>query len=67
MSQKQWTTMRTRVKLQQFTYRPARKNYGEPKFSGLTPGQHIANLKKLGILIDSPDHPFYKKATDNEE
>lgn len=62
-----WTTMRSRKKLQQYTYRPSSKDYGEPKFSGLSPGQHVANLRKLGLVVDSKDHPFYKKATDTEE
>jgi hypothetical protein len=67
MSQSQWTTMRSRKKLQQYTYRPSSKDYGEPKFSGLTPAQHVANLRKLGLLVDNKDHPFYRKATDREE
>ena len=63
-----WTTMRSRTKLGQYTYRPSRKQeeYGEPKFSGLTRGQRVANLKKLGLLADSKNHPFFKKATDTE-
>jgi hypothetical protein len=66
MAETQWTTMRSRRKLAQYTFRPSSKDYGEPKFSGLTPAQHLANLKKLGLLVDSKDHPFYKKATDSE-
>jgi hypothetical protein len=66
-SQSVWTTMRSRKKLEQYTYRQATKDYGEPKFSGLTPAQHVANLKKLGLLVDTRDHPFYRKATDTEE
>jgi len=65
-SQKQWTTMRSRKKLQQYTYRPSRKNYGEPKFSGRTPVQWVAELRKLGMLVESKDHPYYKKASDTE-
>jgi hypothetical protein len=67
-SQKQWTTMRSRKKLQQYTYRPSRKQevYGEPKFSGRTPAQWIAELRKLGMLVENRDHPYYKKATDSE-
>ena len=63
-----WTTMRSRQTLGQWTYRPSRKQkeYGEPKFSGLTPGQRVANLRKLGMLADNKDHPFFKKATDTE-
>jgi len=65
-SKMQWTTMRSRKKQQQYAYRPSRNDYGEPKFSGRTPGQWIAELQKLGMLVDSEDHPFYKKATDTE-
>jgi hypothetical protein len=65
-SKTQWTTMRSRRKLLQYTYRPSRNDYGEPKFSGRTPGQWIAELKKMEVLVDSKDHPYYKKATDTE-
>jgi hypothetical protein len=67
MAQSRWTTMRSRTKLQQYTFRPASKDYGEPKFSGLTPAQHVVELKKMGLLVDNKDHPFYRKATDSEE
>jgi hypothetical protein len=67
MSKTRWMTMRSRKKLQQYTYRPARKDYDEPRFSGRTPGQWIAELKKAGLLVDSKDHPFYRKASDTEE
>jgi hypothetical protein len=64
---KVWTTMRSRKKLQQWTYRPSRKqDYGEPKFSRRTRAQLLEGLDKLGILINSTDHPYFKKATDSE-
>jgi hypothetical protein len=66
-SKTQWTTMRWRKKLMQYTYRPSRKDYGAPKFSGLTPPQFVAKLKEQGLLVVSKDHPYYKKATDTEE
>jgi hypothetical protein len=62
-----WTTMRSRTKLGQYTFRPSAKDHGAPKFSALTLPQHILNLKKLGRLVDSKDHPFYRLATDTEE
>jgi hypothetical protein len=67
-AQSQWTTMRTRMKLSQYTFRPSskQKEHGEPKFSGRTPQQWVAELKKLGMLVDSKDHEFYRKATDSE-
>jgi hypothetical protein len=65
-AQHEWTTMRSRTKLGQYTFRKSSKDHGEPKFSGLTTAQHIFNLKKLGLLVDSTDHPFFKKATDTE-
>lgn len=67
-AQLRWTTMRTRIKLAQYTYRPStkQKEHGEPRFSGRTPQQWITELKKLGMLIDSKDHEFYRKATDSE-
>jgi hypothetical protein len=61
-----WTTMRSRKKLQQYTYRPSRKDYGEPKFSGLTKAQLVGQLRDQGLLVIDEDHPFYKKATDSE-
>jgi hypothetical protein len=61
MSLTQWTTMRSRKLLGQFTYRPAKKDYGEPKFSGLTKGQLVDQLRRLGLLVDSKDHPYYKR------
>ena len=67
MSQSRWTTMRSRKKLQQYTFRPSSKDYGEPKFSGLAPAQHVANLRQLGLLVDNKDHPFYRNVTDSEE
>lgn len=65
-AQHKWTAMRSLQKLGQYTFRPSRKDYGEAKFSGLTPLQHIENLKKDGTLITNKDHPFFKKATDTE-
>jgi hypothetical protein len=67
LSLTRWTTMRSRRKLQQYTYRPSRKDYGEPQFSGLTQGQLIGQLRQHGLLVIDKDHPFYKKATDAEE
>jgi hypothetical protein len=65
--QKMWTTMRSRTKLGQYTFRPAAKQEREePKFSGRTPQQWIAELKKLGMLVDDKTHDFYRKATDSE-
>jgi hypothetical protein len=61
-----WTTMRSRRKLQQYTYRPAAKDHGTPRFSRLSPADHMKNLKQLGLLIESRDHPFFKKTTDSE-
>jgi hypothetical protein len=66
-SQKQWTTMRSRKKLQQYTYRPSNKDYGVPKFSGRTPAQWIAELHKAGMLVTDKNHRYYKKATDTTE
>jgi hypothetical protein len=65
-AQTRWTTMRSRKKLMQWAFRPSRLDYGEPKFSGRTPGQWLVELKKLGLLVDSEEHPYYKKATDSE-
>jgi hypothetical protein len=62
-----WATMRWRKKLMQYTYRPARKDYGPPKFSGFTPQQFALKLKEQGLLVINKDHPFFKKATDSEE
>jgi hypothetical protein len=67
MSLTQWTTMRSRPKLQQYTYRPANKDHGEPKFSGLTKVQLVAQLRDQGLLVDSEDHLFFRRATDTEE
>jgi hypothetical protein len=67
MSLTQWTTMRSRKKLDQYTYRPSRNDYGKPKFSGLSRGQLIAKLRKLGLLVEDESHPYYRKATDTEE
>jgi hypothetical protein len=61
-----WTTMRSRKKLSRYVYRPARKDHGEPRFSGLTPGQHLLNLKKMGWMVESTDHHYFKKVTDTE-
>jgi hypothetical protein len=61
-----WTTMRSRQKLQQYTYRPSRQQHGEPKFSGRSRAEWILELKKQGMLVVSKDHDFYKKATDSE-
>lgn len=61
-----WTTMRVRLKLQQYTYRPASKDYGEPKFSGLARAEWIGKLKEQGLLVVDKNHPFYKRATDTE-
>jgi hypothetical protein len=67
-AQSQWTTMRTRSKLTQYTFSPStkQKEHGEPKFSGRTPQQWVVELKKLDRLVDSKDHAFYRKATDAE-
>jgi hypothetical protein len=67
-AQSQWTTMRTRMKLSQYTFRPSskQKEHGDPRFSGRTPEQWVRELKKLGLLVDSKDHEFYRKATDSE-
>jgi hypothetical protein len=67
-AQSQWTTMRSRKKLAQYTFRSSAKQveYGEPKFSGRTRKEWVAELKKLGVLVDSKDHEFYRKATDSE-
>ena len=62
-----WATMRWRKKLMQYTYRPASKDYGPPKFSGLKPAQFVLKLKEQGLLVVSKDHPFFKKATDSAE
>jgi hypothetical protein len=67
LAKTQWTTMRSRKKLQQFTYRPANKDHGVPKFSGLTKGQLIAQIRQQGMLVDSEDHPFFRRVTDTEE
>ena len=60
--------MRTRTKLSQYTFRPSskQKEHGDPKFSGRIPEQWVGELKKLGLLVDSKDHEFYRKATDSE-
>jgi hypothetical protein len=68
-AQVQWTTMRSRPKLGQWTYRPSTKQdkeYGKPKFSGRTKAQWLLELKKLGLLVQDKDHAFYQKATDTE-
>jgi hypothetical protein len=67
-AQKQWTTMRSRTKLQQYTYRASRKQmeYGEPRFSGRTREEWVLELKKQGLLVDSKDHEFFRRATDSE-
>jgi hypothetical protein len=62
-----WTTMRSRKKLQQYTYRPARKDYGEPKFTGLTRRELVDQLRKQGLVVEDKNHPFYKRATDSDE
>jgi hypothetical protein len=67
LSQTCWTTMRTRMKLGQHTYRPSRKDYGTPKFSGRTKGQWLAELKKQDILVIDKKHDFFRKATDADE
>jgi hypothetical protein len=58
--------MRSIKLLKQYTYRRSRKDYGKPKFSGRSRGQWVAELHKLGMLVNSKEHPFYKKATDTE-
>jgi hypothetical protein len=66
-AQKQWTTMRSRQKLQQYTFRrSAKQDHPPPRFSGRTPAQWLLELKKLGMLVDSKDHEFFKKVTDTE-
>jgi hypothetical protein len=67
LAQGTWTTMRSRSKLGQWTYRAAkRQDYPGPKFSGRTPTQWVTELRKLKMIVDTPDHHFYKRATDNE-
>jgi hypothetical protein len=61
-----WTTMRSLKKLQQYTFRASTRDFGEPRFSGLTKEQHLKNLKDLGILVTDRNHPFYKRVTDTE-
>jgi hypothetical protein len=65
-AKQQWTAMRSRTSLGQWTYRPSRKQEGEPKFSGRTSTQWTLELKKAGLLVTDKQHAFYKKATDNE-
>jgi hypothetical protein len=64
--QKEWTTMRSRPKLDQWTFRASSKDYGTPKFSGRTKAQWIAELDKLGLLVTNRKHEFFRKATDSE-
>jgi hypothetical protein len=67
-AQKQWTTMRSRTKLAQYTFRASsnQAKHGEPKFSGRTREEWVMELKKLGLLVDNKDHEFYRRATDSE-
>jgi hypothetical protein len=64
---KHWVTMRSRRKLGKFTHQRCRRDYGEPRFLGWSVGEIIIHvLKKPGLLIESEDHPFYRKAADLE-
>jgi hypothetical protein len=66
-AQKRWTTMRSRSKLAQYTFRPSiKQDHPPPRFSGRTPEQWVLELKKLDMLVVSKDHAFFKKATDTE-
>jgi hypothetical protein len=66
-AQTRWTTMRSRTKLGQYTFRPAAKqDRGKPVFTGRSPQEWVVELKKLGMLVDDKTHPFYRKATDSE-
>jgi hypothetical protein len=67
LSQTCWTTMRSRRKMSQYSFRPSRKDYGNPRFSGLSPAQYIAKIKEAGLLVDCKDHPFFIEATDSDE
>jgi hypothetical protein len=63
----QWVTMRSVKKLQQYTWRPAKKDYGEPKFSGKRRGELLGELRQQGLLAENTDHPFYRKAADLDD
>jgi hypothetical protein len=66
-AQQHWTTMRSRKLLSQYTFRPSRnQNRPEPKFSGRSAAQWLLELKNQGMLVDSTNHDFFKKATDSE-
>jgi hypothetical protein len=68
LAQTTWATMRSVKKLNQFTFRAARKDYGPPQFSGMTKGELIDRaLRKRGLLVTDKDHPFYRKAADLDE
>jgi hypothetical protein len=67
LAQTRWMTMRSRRKLQQYTHRPSAKDHGEPKFGEFTRAKLTANLLKLGLLVISEEHPFFRKVTDTEE
>ena len=63
-----WVTMRSVKKLAQYTFRRATKDYGPPRFSGLTKGELIHRaLSKPGLLVEDASHPFYRKAADLDD
>jgi hypothetical protein len=60
-----WVTMRSVKKLAQYTFRRASKDYGPPRFSGMTKGELIHHaLRKPGLLVEDDTHPYYRKAAD---
>jgi hypothetical protein len=68
MSLTAWVTMRSVTKLAQYTFRRANKDYGEPRFSGLSRGELIHRaLRKPGLLVEDDSHPFYRKAADLDD
>jgi hypothetical protein len=63
-----WVTMRSVQKLAQYTYRRAAKDYGTPRFSGMSRGELIHHaLRKPGLLVEDETHPFYRKAADLDD
>src|SRR5262249_4008434 len=61
----QWVTMRTNKKRAQYMWRPAKKDWGEPEWSGKTRGELIdQGLRQPGLLVEDTSHPFYRKAAD---
>jgi hypothetical protein len=64
----QWVTMRSSIKQGQYTYRPSYANFGEPKFTGMTMMQIVAEvLRKQGYLIEDETHRFYRAAANLPE